>query len=45
MVPSPLKSIPPTYALNGGALEYEKLSPSSKRRGKCATAARFRMLV
>ena len=23
VVPSPLKSIPPMYALNGGALEYE----------------------
>jgi hypothetical protein len=28
VVPSPFKSIPPTNALNGGALEYEKLSPS-----------------
>ena len=45
VVPSPLKSIPPTYALNGGALEYEKLSPSSNRQGNRVTPARFRMWV
>jgi hypothetical protein len=45
VVPSPFRSTWPTYALNGGALEYEKLSPSSKRRGNCMTAARFRMWV
>ena len=45
VVPSPFKSIPPTYALNGGALEYEKLSPSSNRQGNCVTPSRFRMWV
>ena len=45
MVPSPLKSIPPTKALKGGALAYEKLNPSRKRHGNCTTPARFTICV
>jgi hypothetical protein len=39
------KSIPPTYALNGGALEYEKLSPRSNCQGSRTMPARLTICV
>src|SRR5262249_61338570 len=45
LIPSPFKSIPPTYALNGGVFVYAKLTDTSSWRGNRRTPAMFRVWV